>query len=137
VVILVVFLGGGIGSICRHLLGELVHSRARMEFPLGTLIVNVIGCLAIGFLAKYFLHEHTASLARTALIVGFCGGFTTFSAFSLETLALLSGSAFSLETLALLTGGKPGTALTYVAASMVLCLIGTTAGYALGPSLNR
>jgi fluoride exporter len=124
VVVLVIFLGGGIGSVCRYLLGELVQSRARVEFPLGTLIVNVVGCLAIGFLAKYFLHEQTPSLARTALVIGFCGGFTTFSAFSLETLGLL-------------TGGKPGAALTYVATSLVLCLLGTTAGYALGPSLNR
>jgi fluoride exporter len=124
VVILVVFLGGGIGSVCRYLLGELVQSRARVEFPLGTLIVNVLGCLAIGFLAKYFLHEQSGSLARTALIVGFCGGFTTFSAFSLDALGLL-------------TGGKPGTALAYVAASIALCLLGTTAGYALGSSVNR
>ena len=123
-VILVVFLGGGIGSVCRYLLGELAQSRARIEFPLGTLIVNVLGCLAIGFLAKYFLHEQSGSLARTALIVGFCGGFTTFSAFSLETLGLL-------------TGGRAGAAFVYVGASIALCLLGTTAGYALGPSVNR
>ena len=123
-VILVVFLGGGVGSVCRYLLGGLVQSRSHGEFPIGTLVVNVLGCIAIGLLAKYFLHGQTQLLLRTALLVGFCGGFTTFSTFSFE--------AFGLWT-----GGKPAAALTYVAASFALCLFGTAAGYAFGPSLNR
>jgi CrcB protein len=87
-------------------------------------LVNALGCIAIGVLAKYFLHSQTQLLTRTALIVGFCGGFTTFSAFSFETFGLL-------------TGGKPMSALAYVVASVAICIAGTAAGYALGPSLNR
>jgi fluoride exporter len=118
-IILAVFLGGGVGSVCRYLLGRLIDARSNSQFPVGTLVVNVLGCLAIGVLAKYFLNDQTHSVTRAALIVGFCGGFTTFSAFSLETLRLL-------------TGGRPLTALAYVAASVGLCLLGTAAGYAIG-----
>jgi CrcB protein len=123
-VILMVFFGGGLGSVCRYLLGGLVQTRSHAEFPVGTLVVNVLGCIAIGLLAKYFLHGQTQLMLRTALIVGFCGGFTTFSTFSFE--------AFGLWT-----GGRQLAALAYVAASLALCLIGTAAGYALGPSVNR
>lgn len=123
-VILVVFLGGGIGSVCRYLLSGVVQSRAHGGFPIGTLVVNVLGCVAIGLVAKYFLHDQTQLVLRTALIVGFCGGFTTFSTFSFE--------AFGLWT-----GGKPVAAFAYVTASFVLCLVGTAAGYAFGPSLSR
>ena len=123
-VILVVFLGGGIGSVCRYLLAELVQSRSHSEFPIGTLVVNVLACIAIGLLAKYFLHDQAQLLLRTSLIVGFCGGFTTFSAFSVEAFELWSG-------------GNPAAALAYVVASFILCLFGTAAGYAVGPSLNR
>lgn len=119
--ILAVFLGGGIGSVCRYLLGGLVQTRSGSAFPVGTLIVNVVGCLAIGFLARSFMESQTHAVTRAALIVGFCGGFTTFSAFSFETFELLSA-------------GKTGLALTYIAASVGVCLLGTAAGYAVGRS---
>lgn len=122
-IILAVFIGGGVGSVCRYLLGGLIESRSSSPFPFGTLMVNVLGCLAIGVLAKYFLNGQTHSLSRAALIVGFCGGFTTFSAFSLETFRLF-------------TAGRPMTALAYVAASVGLCVLGTAAGYAIGPSMS-
>jgi fluoride exporter len=124
VVILVVFFGGGVGSVCRYLLAGVVQTRSHSHFPVGTLVVNLVGCIAIGIVAKYFLHGQTQLLMRTGLIVGFCGGFTTFSAFSFEALGLL-------------TGGKTIAALAYILASVALCLLGTVTGYALGPSLNR
>ena len=117
-VILVVFFGGGVGSVCRYLLGGFVQSRSHSGFPIGTMVVNVLGCIAIVLLAKYFLHAQTQQLMRTALIVGFCGGFTTFSTFSFE--------AFGLWT-----GERPIAALAYVVASFALCLVGTATGYAL------
>jgi CrcB protein len=123
-VILVVFFGGGVGSVCRYLLAGLVQSRSHTGFPIGTMVVNVIGCIAIGLLAKYFLQAQTQQLLRTALIVGFCGGFTTFSAFSFD--------AFDLWSRA-----RPAAALLYIMTSFALCLVGTAAGYTLGPSLNR
>ena len=119
--ILAVFLGGGIGSVCRFLLGNALQTRAPSAFPVGTLAVNVVGCLAIGLLAGHFLEAANENLMRTALVVGFCGGFTTFSAFSFETFSLL-------------TSGRLAMAAAYVAISVLLCLAGTWAGYNLRQS---
>jgi CrcB protein len=117
-ILLAVFLGGGVGSVCRYLLSSVVQSRPKAEFPLGTLVVNVAGCIVVGALAKLFLDAQPQTIARAALIVGFCGGFTTFSAFSFETFGLVSA-------------GKPWTALVYVLASLALCVAGTSIGFAL------
>ena len=119
-----IFVGGGVGSVCRYLLGAVVQTRTHIDFPLGTLVVNVLGCLAIGVLAKYFFHGQTHSLARTTLIVGFCGGFTTFSTFSYETIGLVNGGEWSRAAL-------------YIGASIVACLLGTAAGFTFGPTMTR
>jgi fluoride exporter len=119
-----VFLGGGLGSICRYLLGAAIQERTHSGFPFGTLAVNVLGCLAIGAIARFFLHGQTQPLARTFLIVGFCGGFTTFSTFSYETVGLIEG-------------GRWMAAGAYAGASLGLCLIATAIAYTFGPSLNR
>ncbi len=91
-----IFLGSGVGGVCRYALSGWVQRLGNGSFPVGTLAVNVIGCLLIGFL--------TASLSgrvlireeyRVALIVGILGGFTTFSAFGMETFALLNDGQFA------------------------------------------
>lgn len=121
--LILIFVGGGAGSVTRYLLGGLVQTRSHTGFPVGTLVVNVLGCIAIGLTAKYFLHSQTQLLTRTTLIVGFCGGFTTFSAFSYETLGLINA-------------GSWGRALSYVAASVLVCVAGTAIGFAIGPTMN-
>jgi fluoride exporter len=108
--------GGALGSVLRYLLGRLVHSGVQTAFPVGTLAVNVLGCVLVGALSRYFLGSEVHPVLKSALIVGFCGGFTTFSAFSLETVGLLSGGAI-------------GKALLYVTMSIVLCLAGTAIGF--------
>lgn len=118
-----IFVGGGAGSVCRYLLGSFVQTRAHTGFPVGTLVVNVLGCVAIGLIAKFFLHSQTQLLTRTTLMAGFCGGFTTFSAFSHETVGLISAGAW-------------GRAAGYVVASTVACIAGTAAGLAFGPTMN-
>ena len=123
-ILLAIFAGGGLGSVCRYLLGTLVQGRNASGFPVGTLVVNVLGCVAIGVLARVLLDTEENLMLRSALIVGFCGGFTTFSAFSLELLGLVNT-------------GQWARAGTYVAASVVLCLAGTALGYAIGPTLSR
>jgi len=105
---LLLFVGGGLGTIARFLVSTLVQVRADTDFPFGTLTVNLVGCLAIGFLFALFAARPTGNAAiERALIAGVLGGFTTFSAFGLETMRLLEA-------------GLPGLAFSYVAASLLL-----------------
>jgi fluoride exporter len=94
-----ILLGGAIGTGCRFgvnlLIAHLLGSPAR--FPYATFIVNVTGSFAIGLLAELFaMRWPTAELLRTALLVGVLGGYTTFSSFSLETLALIRNNQWLL-----------------------------------------
>jgi fluoride exporter len=93
-------LGGGIGSMLRYALHGFVHRATTTEFPLGTLAVNVIGCLLIGFLGSLFAGPMPVREEyRLGLIVGVLGGFTTFSAFGWETFALVEANRFALAAL--------------------------------------
>jgi CrcB protein len=113
---LAVALGGAVGSLARWSLGTaLLGASARV--PVGTLVVNVVGSFALGFLLAA-LPSPPAPL-RAALTVGFCGGFTTFSTFSAETVALFEQGA----------GGR---AMLYVIASVTLSVLAVVAGAALG-----
>ena len=112
-------LGGAVGSVARYLLGGVVQRAAGMAFPIGTLAVNVSGSFIAGFLLRYFMNVQTHPSLRAALIVGFCGGFTTFSAFTTETLGLFEGGEYARAAL-------------YVAASVALSLMAVFAGFAAG-----
>lgn len=79
--VLAVFLGAALGAPARYLLDRLVQSRHSVDFPFGTLAVNVIGCLVIGFVV--------GTSWMPLLGIGFCGGLTTYSTFSYETVKLL------------------------------------------------
>lgn len=122
-IILLIAMGGAVGSVARYLMGCAVQGALHLEFPIGTFAVNVVGCLAIGVLAKFFLHSQTELPLRATLMIGFCGGFTTFSTFSLETLGLMQG-------------GEWGKAAAYVVLSALVCVGATAAGFALGRPLN-
>ena len=91
------FIGAGsfAGGIARYLLSRLIQSHAASGFPWGTLAVNLVGCLIIGLLYGWFLLRPEVPIEiRAGLIVGFVGGLTTFSSFSLDTVRLLeSGQA--------------------------------------------
>ncbi|MGN8832899.1 fluoride efflux transporter CrcB [Selenomonas montiformis] len=95
-----VFLGGGLGAVCRYLVTTQIGARFGTMFPWGTLSVNLLGSLLMGWILGLILllTERTGSglgeAARLLLTVGFLGGFTTFSSFSMETLTLLRGGSF-------------------------------------------
>ena len=86
--ILAICLGGGLGAVLRHLLFLAVQRPTGPDFPLGTLTVNLLGCLAIGFLWTLFEGTRLAPGWRLFLFTGVLGGFTTFSTFGLETMQL-------------------------------------------------
>jgi CrcB protein len=88
--VLLVAGGGALGSVGRYLVGGWAHGLfPNVAFPIGTLLVNTLGCLAIGLIAGLFeLRQAFGPDARVFLMVGVLGGFTTFSSFAYETLAL-------------------------------------------------
>jgi CrcB protein len=91
----VVFLGGGIGAGARYYLSGAVYQFLPTNFPYGNLIVNILGCFLIGFLMTVFEERFLADpRLRLFLTVGILGGFTTFSSFSYETVALLRDAEF-------------------------------------------
>src|SRR3954468_2564223 len=109
--------GGAAGSVLRYVLGRAIQGTSASGFPIGTMIVNISGCFLIGILLRQFLNMQVSAELRAFLVVGFCGGFTTFSTFSGETIGLIEG-------------GEYQRAATYVALSVVLCLAATFAGIA-------
>lgn len=110
--LILVGLGGAVGSVLRHLSSTVVNRFSNTTFPLGTFVVNIIGCLIIGMLVsaagKYQLINNDIKLL---LITGFCGGFTTFSTFSYENIQLLNTgniSSFALNIIASVVLGIVG-----------------------------
>ena len=95
--LLIVFIGGGLGTIMRFLIGKLIPYSGR-GFPWNTFCANLLGCLLIGLLTGYFLRnssENQSSLILFATI-GFCGGFTTFSSFANENLSFIRSGDYAI-----------------------------------------
>lgn len=111
--VLFVGLGGMLGSILRYGLGRIPIA---VDYPMTTMLINFLGCFVIGFFSEFAKHRPGISPNAVLFIqTGLCGGFTTFSTFSLETIALFQS-------------GKHLIGLSYVALSVLLCLAGTLLG---------
>jgi len=119
-----VFIGGGLGSLVRFTLGKWVNTFHNSNFPFGTFAINIIACFVMGFIIgladqKQFLSPAT----RLFWTIGFCGGFSTFSAFSSETLTLFQQ-------------GQNSTMLLYILLSVVICVTATFGGLLIAERIN-
>ncbi|MDB5059023.1 MAG: camphor resistance protein CrcB [Chloroflexi bacterium] len=118
-----VFVGGGSGASCRYGLGRFVGVRYQGEFPLGTFLINVTGCFALGLLATLLAATHRDTALPTALLAtGFLGGYTTFSTFALEGVLLFED-------------GRRWLAAASLLGSIAAGLIAAAAGAGLGQLL--
>ena len=115
--ILLVGAGSFLGGIARYLI-SLAMKGLGSSFPWATMTANIVGCLLIGLLWAAFNRVHASSQLNLLLIVGFCGGFTTFSTFSKESLCLLQAGDYLTFAL-------------YALGSVVLGIIAVALGYAL------
>ena len=111
--------GGALGAVCRYLLGQMI-SKLGNGFPLGTFAVNIIGCFAIGLIVG-FVGKHNDFDPRLVLFLqtGICGGFTTFSTFSLESLILLEEGRLTIGVLYIILSILLGLAALLAARNLV------------------
>jgi len=117
--ILLVAIGGAVGSIARYLMASSIQTATGWEFPIGTVLVNILGCFLIGILYVLLVaRPDPRQDLRALLMVGVMGGFTTFSSFSLETVTLAMNGHYTSATL-------------NVVISVAACLVGTVLGIAL------
>ena len=124
---LLIAVGGALGSLARYWISEALALALGPAFPWGTLLVNVTGSFVIGAAAGGAIGDVrfiASPFVRQFVMVGLCGGYTTFSAFSLQTVAMLQV-------------GDVGRASLNVAASVGSCLVATWVGYALAAALAR
>jgi CrcB protein len=123
-----VAIGGALGSVARYGIGGIVSQKYGETFPWGTLVVNVTGSFIIGFFAAVAsaegrLNPRSRVFATQFVIYGICGGYTTFSSFSLQTLKLLRDGQW------LYAGGN-------ALLSVILCMIAVGLGWLLGNIVN-
>jgi fluoride exporter len=122
-VAIAVLIGGAIGSLVRLLVGAAIQQRYGLAFPVGTLVINVTGSLLLGFLMRFALDTTAITpIIRALITTGFCGGYTTFSTFSYETVDLMREGFYA----------RAG---VYVLSSVTLGLVGTFVGFAAANSI--
>lgn len=113
--------GGAIGSVARAWLAAVVARLTGPAFPWGTILINIGGSFVIGYVGALTASDSRFHDVRAFVMVGICGGFTTFSSFSLQTLDLIRA-------------GRPLQAGVNVALSIMLCLLAVTAGHYVAPT---
>lgn len=120
--LILVGLGGGLGSVFRYLTSMLTAKYYSQSFPLATFITNVLGCLIIGLLIGYFGQQEGNQNLKLLFITGFCGGYTTFSTFAAENINLLQNHQYL-------------TLVAYTLASVLIGFLAVGLGLMLAKSL--
>jgi fluoride exporter len=115
-------LGSALGGVSRYLLGGLIQRLTGGTFPTGTLLINVTGSFLLGLFYRYATDSAVTPETRALLTLGFCGGYTTFSTFSYETVRLLED-------------GETGRALIYIGLSVAVSLGAVALGILAGREL--
>lgn len=108
--LVLIFVGGGLGSVARFLVGKWSLSLFPTQLPVGTLAANVLSCVILGLTVGYIAKTGAQGMVSAFVVIGFCGGFSTFSTFSYETLLLLQD-------------GKWIWAAANIAVSVVICVV--------------
>ena len=116
--LLAVFIGGGLGSILRYGLSLAFNNNGK-SFPIATFLSNLIACLILGFVVAWLFKQQKESVLFVFLSIGVCGGFSTFSTFSLEGLRFIQDGNISM-------------AIVYSLSSLILGLLFIYSGYFLG-----
>jgi CrcB protein len=115
--LVLIALGGMLGTLCRHGLATWVEQRAPSQFPYGTVVINLAGCFVAGLLFPLFEHWSVTPELRLAVFTGFLGGFTTFSAYGLQTVVLADGLLW-IAALNVLVSNAVGLALVWIGISL-------------------
>lgn len=114
-----IFLGSGLGGLIRFGLGRWINSWHNSNFPFGTFVVNILACLVLGFVVGLADNRQLISTeSKLFWVIGFCGGFSTFSTFSNEALTLYQSDNHIVN-------------ITYIVTSVIVCLVATYLGFAL------
>ncbi|MDR3226589.1 MAG: fluoride efflux transporter CrcB [Prevotellaceae bacterium] len=117
--IILIGVGGGIGSIFRYLTSLFITKHFQSDFPIATFVVNFIGCLIIGFLLGFFAQQQIENHnLKFLFITGFCGGYTTFSTFAAENINLFQSESYI-------------TAFVYIFLSVFVCIAAVWLGFIL------
>ena len=116
--LVLIALGGMLGTLCRYGLTTWVDQRVQSPFPYGTLVINLAGCFVAGLFLPLLEQDWVAPELRLAVLTGFLGGFTTFSAYGLQTVALANGGLFSMAVLNVFVSNAAGLALVWIGSSL-------------------